>query len=55
MQKEFTLKFEQQEDGLWFMTNGEDRTIFVCHRDIEAIISDLPEILRLWLKRSAAT
>lgn len=43
----FDLKFERAKTGLWHVyTEGTSRTLYLSHRDIEAIIKDLPDVLR---------
>lgn len=49
MPTEFTLKFKQGESGLWFVSSEDRPTLFVAHRSLEAIIADLPAIMRSWL------
>lgn len=45
---DFTLAFQKDETGLWFITSEDAPTVFVSvvHRDLGRILDDLPNILR---------
>lgn len=41
-----TLAFSRSESGLWFVTSEDEPSIFMSHRNLGAIIDDLPNVLR---------
>lgn len=55
MLKEFSLAFKQSETGLWFVTVSEPPGVFIAHWSIDAILDDLPNVLRHFLKTHDAS
>jgi hypothetical protein len=46
------LKIQRSETGLWNVSGSAGRhLIFMAHRDLEAIIDDLPSVMRHILKQ----
>jgi hypothetical protein len=46
------LKVIQDRDGLYTATSPQLAGVCVSHRDLDAILEDVPNIMRLWFKRN---
>lgn len=42
----FALDFKRSESGLWFVTCASPINVFIAHQSLEAILADLPNVLR---------
>jgi hypothetical protein len=49
------LKVVQDRDGLYTATSPQLSGVFVAHRDLDKILDDVPNIMRLWFKRNKGT
>lgn len=51
---ERAIRFHQGTTGLWFVerTDTDSPSLFVCHRSLDALLSDLPNIIRMMLGRA---
>jgi len=45
------LEVIQDRDGLYTATSPQLTGVFVAHRDLDKILDDVPNIMRLWFKR----
>jgi hypothetical protein len=45
------FKVRRESDGLFTATSPQLSGVFVAHRDLDRIIEDMPNIVRLWFKR----
>jgi hypothetical protein len=45
------LEVTRDGDGLYTATSPQLTGVFVAHRDLNKIIDDVPNIMRLWFKR----
>lgn len=46
------LKVVQDKEGLYTATSPQLAGVCVSHRDLETIMDDVPNIMRLWFKRN---
>lgn len=45
------LEVTQDRDGLYTATSPQLKGVFVAHRELDKIVDDVPNIVRLWFKR----
>lgn len=45
------LEITQDRDGLYTATSPQLTGVFVAHRDLDKILDDVPNIMKLWFKR----
>lgn len=45
------FKVRRDDDGLYIATSPQLSGVFVAHRDLDQIIEDMPNVIRLWFKR----
>jgi hypothetical protein len=45
------FKVRREANGLFTGTSPQLSGVFVTHRDLEKIVEDMPNIIRLWFKR----
>jgi hypothetical protein len=46
------ITVSRDEDGLYTATSADLKGVFVAHRDLQKIVEDMPNIIRLWFKRN---
>lgn len=46
------FKVHRDTDGLFTAISPQMSGVFVAHRDLDKIVEDMPNIIRLWFKRN---
>lgn len=49
--KVFDLQILRSESGLWVVETADGKQFYMAHRDLGAIINDLPNVMRRVLKQ----
>jgi len=45
------VRVDRHKRGLFMATSPDISGIFLAHRDLNAILADIPNVIRLWFKR----
>lgn len=46
-----TIEVTRSESGLFTATSADLEGVFVAHRDLQAIVRDMPNIVQRWFKK----
>lgn len=46
------VRIERNRKGLYMATSPDITGLHVAHRDLNAILADLPNVIRLWFRRA---